>query len=68
MPLFAYLDPVTGSALVQVLLGAAAAIGLGWQYIRRWSRKAVSYLRSRKSVDSLEGTAPATSDRATPDT
>jgi hypothetical protein len=39
----AYLDPVTGSALVQVLLGAAAVIGLGYQYIRKglqtvWSK------------------------------
>jgi hypothetical protein len=31
----AYLDPVTGSALFQVLLGAAAVIGLGYQYIRK---------------------------------
>lgn len=33
--LFAYLDPVTGSAILQVLLGALAVVGLGWQYIRR---------------------------------
>lgn len=43
MTFFAYLDPVTGSAIVQVLLGALAVIGLGWQYVRRafrmaWSR------------------------------
>jgi hypothetical protein len=31
----AYLDPVTGSALLQVLLGAAAVVGLGYQYIRK---------------------------------
>ena len=33
--IFAYLDPVTGGAILQVLLAAAAAIGLGYQYIRR---------------------------------
>ena len=32
---FAYLDPVTGSALFQILLGAAAVVGLGYQYVRR---------------------------------
>jgi hypothetical protein len=41
--LFAYLDPVTGSALVQVGLAAMAAVGLGYQYFRKglqstWSR------------------------------
>jgi len=36
--IFGYLDPVTGSALVQVALGALAAIGLGWQYIRKGIR------------------------------
>jgi len=30
-----YLDPVTGSAIIQVLLGALAVVGLGWQYVRR---------------------------------
>lgn len=36
--LFGYLDPITGSALLQVLLGALAAAGLGWQYIRKGTR------------------------------
>jgi len=35
LPTFAYLDPVTGSALFQILLAVAAAAGLGYQYIRR---------------------------------
>jgi hypothetical protein len=35
MPIFAYLDPVTGSALIQMLLGALAVAGLGWQYLRK---------------------------------
>jgi hypothetical protein len=33
--IFAYLDPVTGSAIMQVLLGALAVAGLGWQYVRK---------------------------------
>lgn len=32
---FGYLDPVTGSAIIQVLLGALAVVGLGWQYVRK---------------------------------
>jgi hypothetical protein len=32
---FGYLDPVTGSAIMQVLLGALAVAGLGWQYVRK---------------------------------
>ena len=42
---FAYLDPVTGSALMQVALGALAAIGLGWQYIRRGFRAMMARFR-----------------------
>lgn len=33
--IFGYLDPVTGSAILQVLLGALAVLGLGWQYVRK---------------------------------
>jgi len=33
--IFGYLDPVTGSAIMQVLLGALAVAGLGWQYVRK---------------------------------
>lgn len=33
--IFGYLDPVTGSAIIQVLLGALAVAGLGWQYVRK---------------------------------
>lgn len=36
--IFAYLDPVTGSALIQAALGAMAAVGLGWQYVRKGYR------------------------------
>jgi hypothetical protein len=44
-PILAYLDPVTGNALLQVLLAAAAAIGLGYQYIRRFIINLMSRLR-----------------------
>jgi len=40
-----YLDPVTGSALLQVALGALAAIGLGWQYVRKAFRTLVARFR-----------------------
>jgi hypothetical protein len=33
--IFGYLDPVTGSAIMQVLLGVLAVAGLGWQYVRK---------------------------------
>lgn len=32
---FAYLDPVTGSALAQLALGIAAAVSLGYHFLRR---------------------------------
>ena len=34
-PIFAYLDPATGSALAQLALGAVAAISLGYHFLRR---------------------------------
>lgn len=43
--IFGYLDPVTGSALLQVGLGALAAFGLGWQYIRKGFRTLTAKLR-----------------------
>lgn len=43
--IFGYLDPVTGSALVQVALGALAAIGLGWQYLRKGTRDVMARFR-----------------------
>lgn len=46
---FGYLDPVTGSALLQVGLGALAAIGLGWQYVRKFVRTALARFRSETS-------------------
>lgn len=49
--IFGYLDPVTGSALLQVGLGALAAAGLGWQYIRKGARTLRAALR-RSSSDS----------------
>jgi hypothetical protein len=43
--IFGYLDPVTGSALVQVALGALAALGLGWQYVRKGTRDVMTRFR-----------------------
>ena len=43
--IFGYLDPVTGSALVQVALGALAALGLGWQYVRKGTRDVMARFR-----------------------
>jgi len=34
-PIFAYLDPATGSALTQLALGAVAAVSLGYHFLRR---------------------------------
>ena len=52
MPVFAYLDPVTGSALIQMFLGALAVAGLGWQYVRKG---AFSFLdRFRKTDEPIE--------------
>ena len=44
--IFGYLDPITSSAIMQVILGALAVVGLGWQYIRRGTRSLWSTLRS----------------------
>ena len=49
-PVFAYLDPVTGGALLQVLLAAAAAVGLGYQYIRRFFKNVKSRFISEEAV------------------
>ncbi len=56
-PVFAYLDPVTGGALLQVLLAAAAVVGLGYQYIRRFFKSVVARF-SAKPVE--EEKAPST--------
>ncbi|GEM_PF-4011050 len=52
----AYLDPVTGSALVQVLLGAAAVIGLGYQYIRKGLQSVWAKLRRTPAEAQAETT------------
>ncbi len=46
---FAYLDPVTGSALFQILLGAAAVAGLGYQYIRKAVNTAWAKIRGTEA-------------------
>lgn len=45
--IFGYLDPVTGNALLQLGLAALAAVGLGWQYVRRAFRSLVARVRPR---------------------
>jgi len=67
LPILAYLDPVTGSALLQILLGAAAVVGLGWQYLRRWSRNLMSHIKSRESFAPPDDTVTAVADGATSD-
>lgn len=47
--IFAYLDPVTGSALLQVGLGVLAAAGLGWQYVRKATRTVVARFRGESA-------------------
>lgn len=54
---FAYLDPVTGSALLQVGLGVLAAAGLGWQYVRKFTRTLVARFRGESSVSADAMTA-----------
>jgi len=51
---FAYLDPVTGGALLQVLLAAAAAVGLGYQYIRRGFKNLKSRFLTPKTAPEEE--------------
>jgi hypothetical protein len=55
---FAYLDPVTGGALLQVLLAAAAAVGLGYQYIRRFFRSMKDRFVPAKADEEKAPTSP----------
>ena len=48
---FAYLDPVTGGALMQVVLGAMAVAGLGYQYIRKGAKTLFSRFRPQESPE-----------------
>ncbi len=52
MTIIAYLDPVTGSAIMQVLLGALAVVGLGWQYVRRGFNIMMARLRGESGTES----------------
>jgi len=52
--IFGYLDPVTGSALIQVALGALAALGLGWQYMRKGARTLFARFRGEAPVGSVD--------------
>ena len=53
---FGYLDPVTGSALVQILLGAAAVIGLGYQYFRKGIRSVWARISRADATQDKEST------------
>lgn len=48
--IFGYLDPVTGSALLQVGLGVLAAAGLGWQYVRKFTRTVLARFRGETAA------------------
>lgn len=48
---FAYLDPVTGSALAQVALGIAAAVSLGYHLLRRRISDFVARIRPGRASD-----------------
>lgn len=52
--IFAYLDPVTGSAIVQVLLGALAVVGLGWQYVRKGTSDFLARFKRSDAIDTEE--------------
>ena len=52
--IFAYLDPVTGGALLQVFLGGLAAATLGYQYVRKGVSRVVSRLRGESGHDRSE--------------
>jgi len=55
--IFGYLDPVTGSALLQVGLAALAAIGLGWQYVRKAARTMMTAIRGDDRLNQSDDTA-----------
>lgn len=58
---FGYLDPVTGSALLQAGLAALAAVGLGWQYVRKGSRAVWAKVR-KNGAPIPDGDQPASSE------
>ena len=55
---FAYLDPVTGGALFQIILGMAAVAGLGYQYVKKWGRSLFARLRPEVEVTEESRSAP----------
>lgn len=58
---FAYLDPGTGSLIIQSLIGAVAGVAL---FGRRIFYGAKAKLSGRKSSDAAKASTPATSDKA----
>lgn len=52
-PAHAYLDPGTGSVLLQGLLAGALAVGAFWRNIKQWV-KGLFHRDSIESIDSVE--------------
>lgn len=48
-PVVAYLDPVTGAAITQVLLGVVAATSVGYHLMRRRVVEMVQRFRSTRT-------------------
>ncbi|MDL2232641.1 hypothetical protein LJC63_03560 [Ruminococcaceae bacterium OttesenSCG-928-L11] len=48
MTAYAYLDPGTGTMLLQVLAGAALVIGIGWRFIVNFFRKLFKKAKRKK--------------------
>ena len=65
MTVLAYLDPVTGSALLQAVHAALAAIGLGWQYVRKATRTVWNALRGDGETVPTDGADMETVDTET---
>jgi len=57
-PVFAYLDPMTGSTLMQILLGALAAVSVGYQVLRRRAGDLWIRFRRSPSNDEADESAP----------
>jgi hypothetical protein len=50
-PIFAYLDPLTGSVILQALLATLAALSLSYHILRRRIKILFSKIRSRNNTD-----------------
>lgn len=57
-PAFAYLDPGTGSTLLQVILGGAAAIGVSLKLYWRKIRSMLTFGRQSQAEDTAAQSEP----------